>query len=117
MAMISCGVAPDSASTVDVALRTPCAEQCGRPACLHQSLTLFPNPFAVNGLPYSVIKPREKLSELTPYRSAANSFRNPNRSPEFDRGAMGFARAQPILRTVGAEVRPYRVNQDRLGDP
>ncbi len=48
--MISCGVARDSASAVDVALRT----QCGRSAWRHQSLNLFPNPFAVNGLPNSV---------------------------------------------------------------
>jgi hypothetical protein len=30
IATISCGVAPASASAVEVALRTPCAEQCGR---------------------------------------------------------------------------------------
>lgn len=41
--MISCGVAPASASAVEVALRMPCAEQCGRSAC-QPVLKLVPKP-------------------------------------------------------------------------
>ena len=76
--MISCGVAPDSASAAEVALRTPCAEQCGKFACRHQSLNLFPNPFAVNGFPYSVSR-KVRLARLS----------LPRCSPP-DQGAMGY---------------------------
>ena len=39
-----------------MALRNPCAEQCGSPAALHCSLNQFPKPDAVNGFPNSVTR-------------------------------------------------------------
>ncbi|KNY21739.1 hypothetical protein AKJ13_16035 [Methylobacterium sp. ARG-1] len=55
-AMISCGVQPRSASRAAVALRSPWAEQCGKPAWLHHSRNRLPKPAVENGLPYSVTR-------------------------------------------------------------
>src|SRR5262249_33515331 len=49
--MISCAVAPRSASRAAVAFLNPWAEQWGRPASLHHSLNLFPNPAGEKGFP------------------------------------------------------------------
>jgi hypothetical protein len=64
-----CAVAPLFAAIVAPALRSPCAEHCGKSARSHQSRNLLPSPASVNGRPRSLMR-----NVMSPHGEASMTF-------------------------------------------